>query len=225
MIKSLEHINEEWDFLTSFIKALAVHFGRNCETVLLDVSNYKEYGSGLIVAIENGHVTGREVGDTGTNLGLEILKGNINGGDKYNYITQTLDGKMLRSTTMYIRNSKGIPIGCICINLDITDLMMAEKSIQDMLQMEESNKDINEVFVNNINDLLNMLIQQAQDYVQKPVYMMTREDKKTGIKYLEDKGAFLVRKSGDRICRHFNISKYTLYKYLDEIKQESNYKE
>ncbi|MBY7141761.1 transcriptional regulator [Virgibacillus sp. NKC19-3] len=220
----MEHIDEEWEFLTSFIKGLALHFGNNCECVLLDVSNYEEYGSGLIVAIENGHVTGRKVGDTGTNLGLEILKGKINEGDKYNYMTQTADGKMLRSTTMYIRNSKGIPIGCICINLDITDLIMADKTIQDMLLLEESSKDVNEVFANNINDLLNMLIQQAQDYVQKPVAKMTREDKKKGIEYLDEKGAFLVKKSGERICNYFNISKYTLYKYLDELKQESNNK-
>lgn len=217
----MEHINEEWDFLTSYIKGLALHFGKNCETVLLDVSNYEEYGSGLIVAIENGHVTGRKVGDTGTNLGLEILKGELNGGDKYNYVTQTADGRMLRSTTMYIRNAEGMPIGCVCINLDITDLMMAEKTIKDTVLMEDSSTEVNEVFVNNINDLLDMLIQQAQEHVQKPVSKMTREDKKKGIEYLDKKGAFLVKKAGERICHYFNISKYTLYKYLDEMKEEN----
>lgn len=217
----MEHINEEWEFLTSYIKGMANHFGKNCETVLLDVSDYEKYGSGLIVAIENGHVTGREVGDTGTNLGLEVLKGEANGGDKYNYITQTGDGRMLRSTTMYIRNSENRPIGCVCINLDITDLLMAEKTIKDVALREDAKDDVNEVFVNNITDLLDMLIQQAQEYVKKPVAKMSREEKKQGIAFLDKKGAFLVKKSGEQICNYFNISKYTLYKYLDELKEEN----
>lgn len=34
-------------------------------------------------------------------------------------------------------------------------------------------------------------------------------------------GAFLVTKSGDKIAKHFGISKYTLYSYID-MKQEEN---
>src|SRR5699024_10013261 len=115
----MEHIDEAFEVFNSLIKGIAIHFGNQCETVLLDLTNYEEYGSGLIVAIENGHVTGRKIGDTGTNIGLEVLRGYDNE-DKYNYMTQTKDGRILRSTTMYIRNSKKVPIGCICINFDIT---------------------------------------------------------------------------------------------------------
>lgn len=215
-------MNEELEFLTSLIKGMAKHFGEHCETVLLDVSNYEEYGSGLIIAIENGHITGRKVGDTGTNLGLEILRGTDNEGDKHNYMTQTKDGRMLRSTTMYIRNSEGLPIGCICINLDITDLVMAENTIKDFARKNDTKTDVKEVFVNNVNDVLDIIIQEALDHVGKPVAKMNKEDKKKGIKYLDRKGALLIKKSGDQICSNFNMSKYTLYNYLDEMKREED---
>ncbi len=215
-MNNLEHINEELDFLKSFIKGIASHFGENCETVLLDVSNPEEYGSGLIVAIENGHITGRKVGDTGTNLGLEILRGNESEGDKYNYMTQTKDGKMLRSTTMYIRNSQNIPIGCVCINLDITDLVMAENTIRQFTKTDNINTEVKEVFVNNVNDVLDLLIQEAQEHVGKPVAHMSKEEKMKGIQYLDKKGAFLIKKAGDTICSYFSISKYTLYNYLEK---------
>src|SRR5699024_5270523 len=189
-----------------------------CETVLLDLTNYEKYGSGLIVAIENGYITGREVGDTGTNLGLEVLKGENCEGDKYNYMTQTKDGRILRSTTMYIRNSEGFPIGCVCINFDITDLVMAENTIKNFTRMDDIKTDVKEVFVNNIEDMLAIIIQEAQEHVGKPVSKMNKEEKKKGIQYLDKKGAFLIKKSGEKICAYFNISKYTLYKYLEETR-------
>ncbi|UOQ44199.1 helix-turn-helix transcriptional regulator [Halobacillus salinarum] len=215
----MEHINEELDFLKSLIKGMANHFGESCETVLLDVSNPEEYGSGLIVAIENGQITGRKVGDTGTNLGLEVLSGKENDGDKHNYMTQTKDGKMLRSTTMYIRNDEGVPIGCICINLDITDLVMAENTIRQFTRTDDINTGVNEVFVNNVNDVLELLIQEAQDYVGKPVARMNKEEKMKGIHYLDRKGAFLIKKAGETICSYFSISKYTLYNYLEKSRE------
>lgn len=217
----MEHINDEMEFLTSMVKGIAKQFGNNCEVVLLDLTQHEKYGSGLIVLIENGHVTGRKVGDTGTNLGLEVLRGGTDReGDKHNYLTKTKDGRMLRSTTMYIRNSKGRPIGCICINYDITSLMVAESAIKEFTDLSNVNTDVKEVFVNNVNDVLAVLIQEAQNHIGTPVALMSKEDKMKGIKYLDEKGAFLIQKSGDKICDYFNISKYTLYNYLDVVRSE-----
>ena len=36
--------------------------------------------------------------------------------------------------------------------------------------------------------------------------------------YLSNSGALLITKSGDKIAKHFGISKYTLYSYLDNSK-------
>ncbi|WP_413378047.1 transcriptional regulator [Alkalihalobacillus sp. 1P02AB] len=216
----MEHINDEIEFLTSMVKGIAKQFGDHCEVVLLDLTQHEKYGSGLIVLIENGQITGRKVGDTGTNLGLEVLRGTDREGDKHNYLTKTKDGRMLRSTTMYIRNSSGKPIGCICINFDITGLMMAERAIKEFTDLNKINTDVKEVFVNNVNDVLAVLIQEAQNHVGKPVAHMSKEDKMKGIKYLDEKGAFLIQKSGDKICEYFSISKYTLYNHLDVVRSE-----
>lgn len=217
----MKNIKDEMPFLTSLVKGVANQFGESCEVVLLDLTQYEEYGSGLITLIENGHVTGRKIGDTGTNLGLEVIKGNNANGDKYNYLTKTKDGRMLKSTTMYIRNNENVPIGCICINFDITDLKMSESAIKKFIDLNSLKTDVNEVFVNNVNDVLSVLIQEAEESVGKPVALMSREDKLKGIEYLDKKGAFLIKKSGDKVCEHYAISKYTLYNYLDTIRSET----
>ena len=48
--------------------------------------------------------------------------------------------------------------------------------------------------------------------------LMNKEDKVKAIRFLNDSGAFLITKSGQRVCNFFGISKYTLYSYIDEAK-------
>ena len=70
----------------------------------------------------------------------------------------------------------------------------------------------------NVSDLLDELIDQSVAIVGKPVALMTKEDKVRAIHFLNDTGAFLITKSGDKVCKFFGISKYTLYSYIDEAK-------
>ena len=210
----MEQVQAEFEFLTSLVRGIAAQFGDNCEVVLHDLT--RPYDS-TIVAIENGHVTGRKVGDPGTNLGLELLRGQSDSGNKINYVTQTKDGRILRSTSLYMRNSEGTVIGSLCINYDITDLMMAEKTLQS-LTASGLQPEVRESFVSNVSDLLDQLIQEAQEQVGKPVAAMTKEDKTRLIQLLDQKGAFLIKKAGEKICSYLNISKYTLYSYLEESK-------
>jgi predicted transcriptional regulator YheO len=214
----VENINDEFEFLNELVKGLASQFGSNCEVVLHDLTG--SYDS-TIRAIENGHITGRKVGDPGTNLGLEILRGNEVNGNKFNYITQTKEGRILRSSSWYMKNSEGRTIGSLCINFDITELMMAEKTLQ-TLTTAGLQTNVQESFVSNVNDLLTALIQEAQEKVGKPVAVMTKEDKTRMIQLLESKGAFLIKKGGERICSYLNISKYTLYSYLENSKSSMN---
>ena len=43
---------------------------------------------------------------------------------------------------------------------------------------------------------------------------MTRDDKVRAIS-LNNSGAFLICKAGQKVCNYFGISKYTLYSYMD----------
>lgn len=210
---TLETISQEFVFFAELAKGIAAQFGDNCEVVIHDWS--KPYDS-TIVAIENGHVTGRKIGDPSTNLGLEIMRGTSDGDNRHNYITQTVDGRILRSTSMYVKNKAEQIIGAVCINLDITELMMAEKTLQSITG--SGLQPIRESFVSNVNELLDTLIMEAQETIGRPPALMTKEDKIRLIQLLDEKGAFLIKKSGEKICGYLSISKFTLYNYLEESK-------
>ena len=87
-----------------------------------------------------------------------------------------------------------------------------------------TNEDEPEKIVN-ISSLLDDLIAQSVALVGKPVALMTKDDKVRAIRYLNDSGAFLVTKSGDKVAKYFGISKYTLYSYIDIKSKQTGGKE
>ncbi len=214
----MKKIKDESEILKRLAKGIAAQFGEKCEVVLHD---YEQPFERTIVAIENGHVTGRKIGDSSTNLGLEVMRGSTGGDDKYSYVTQTKDGKILRSTTVYLRDGAGAAIGSLCINFDITDFKMAESTLR-TITSNNASQETKEVITNDIGEMLDALIWQSIDYVGIPVAHMTREDKIKGLLFLEEKGAFLIKKSGDKVSKIYDISKYTMYNYLNETKNSSN---
>lgn len=209
----MKNIKDEMENLKRIIKMIAEQFGDNCEVILHDLT--KDYDS-TIVAIENGHITGRTIGDCGSNLGLEVLRGVQKEGERYNYITRLKDGKLLRSSTTYLRDDDGNVIGTICVNFDVTNLLMMENALKDYIMIDDiENKQVNEVFANNVNELLDYFLMECQKKIGKLPENMTKEDKIKAVQFLDKKGVFLITKSGNRVCEYLGISKYTLYSYLD----------
>ena len=100
--------------------------------------------------------------------------------------------------------------------------MTIERSIKALISTEDPSdtRQQPEQIVHNVNDLLDNLIEQSVALIGKPAALMNKEEKVTAIQFLNDAGAFLITKSGERIQTFLGISKYTMYAYLDMIKKE-----
>ena len=207
-------------FCFQLARGIAQQFGSNCEVVVHDLdSNDVEHS---IVAIENGHVSGRRVGDGPSHIVLEALRGDCARlEDRLAYLTRSDDGKILKSSTIYIRDDDGRAIGVFAINYDITLMLAMENMLRQFTATEKESREPErepEHISRNVADLLDELIEQSVKLVGKPVPLMNKEDKVKAIQFLNDTGAFLITKSGDKVCKFFGISKYTLYSYIDEAK-------
>ena len=207
--------DSEFETLQKLAKGIAAQFGSDCEVVVHRLS--EETMEHSIVAIENGHVTGRKVGDGPSHVVLEQLGKKIdpNLNDHLCYLTRTRDGKLLKSSSIYIRGDDGQVGAIFCINFDISALSMVEHSISELVSPKEVSQKEPERITLNVSDLLDDLILQSVELVGKPVALMTKEDKIKAVQFLGRNGAMLITKSGDKISKHFGISKYTLYSYLD----------
>ena len=208
---------EQLDFYKRLAHALALQFGSGCEVVVHDLESTDPSHS--IVAIENGHVTGRKVGDGPSHVVLEALHaGDAQLEDRLAYLTKTADGKILKSSTVFIRDDDGRTVGIFAVNYDITILRAMGDTIAEVVGTEPSAPREPEPIVRTVADLLDDLIEQSVQLVGTPVALMTKEEKVRAIRYLNDTGAFLITKSGPKVCKYFGISKYTLYNYLDEAR-------
>ena len=209
--------SEQFDFAKRMVKALAAQYGDSSEIVLHDLTRGDHEHT--VIAIENGHITGRKIGDGPSRIALEALQdAEETHSDRLAYLTKTRDGKILKSSTVFLRDEKGRIIGILGINSDITLTIAMENSLHSYnTSLQDTHEP--ETISTNVADLLDSLIEQSIRMVGKPASLMDKSEKIRAIRYLSDAGAFLITKSGPKVCQVFGISKYTLYSYLDEARQ------
>lgn len=210
--------------LEQIADGLARQFGPDCEIVIHDLKRHDLEHS--VVHINNGHITNRREGDGPSKVVLETLhRDPASLKDHFGYLTRTSNGKILKSSTFFIRNPEDSAVDYIfSINYDITGLMTIERSIKALISTEDPSdtRQQPEQIVHNVNDLLDNLIEQSVALIGKPAALMNKEEKVTAIQFLNDAGAFLITKSGDKVSKYFGISKFTLYSYIDVNSRKSS---
>jgi predicted transcriptional regulator YheO len=196
------------------VKGISKTFGKNCEVVLHEFKDLKN----SIVAIENGHVTGRDLNSPMTQISLEkVREGTVNE-DIINYSEKNIDGRVLKSSTMFIKNDAGEFIGCLCINIDITDFIAAKNVINDIMRIGEV--DTEKPSKNKVNIILSDIVKETIDELGRPIIYLSKDEKVLIVKKLDHQGAFLIKGAIDYVAEVLQVSKYTIYNYLDEIKGE-----
>ena len=213
----MSFVNEHFKMLCEIGECIAKQFGDDCEVVLHDLT--RSYDN-TIVAIWNGHVTGRNVGDGGTDAGLAIVRGIAQPKDEYCYINRTKEGRILRSSSKYFLDEQGNAVGSLCINYDITALVAGQSAMMKLtsLDKEEATR---EVLTSNIDELLEILMMEAVESTGHTLDTLDKEDKVAGVRNLDNKGAFLIKKSAERVADFLGISRFTVYNYLNEAQEEA----
>jgi len=209
------------DFCTRLAKGIAEQFGSRCEVVVHDLQSADPEHT--VIAIENGQVSGGKLGDGPSRVVIEALHADpAKLQDRLAYLAKTEDGKILKSSTVFMRDDDGKPVGAFTINYDITLMLAMEDSLHEMSAASADTAREPETVTRNVTGLLDELIEHSVRLVGKPVALMTREDKVRAIGFLNESGAFLVTKAGQKVCKYFGISKYTLYSYIDEANKDES---
>lgn len=194
---------------------IAETFGKNAEVVVHDLG--KPENSLIFMA---GNITGRKLGAPLTNLVLEaIKKSGDNASNLIGYQSTTKDGKMLKCSTIFVRDDQGKIIGCFCINLDITDFLTCQKILEYHTRTDNQvENNTQEEFYNDVNDAMGGIVQSVLNNYPIPVKLMEKEDKLQIVKRLDEKGVFLVKGAIDHVATILGVSRYTIYNYLDETR-------
>ena len=205
-----------WENWIRLADHLGLVFGPRCEVVVHDFTRGYDH---TIVHIVNGAVSGREEGGCPTSLFFEHAPHfEEHETEAAVYFSRTKEGRMLKSSTTFIRNAEGRIIGSLCLNLDVTDLYARQKEAEAFFREAGVRAPDRERFVKNVQEMMEECLCQVEAQAGKPAAKMTRREKKEALAWLDERGVLQISKANVRLCEFFGISKFTLYRYLDEIR-------
>lgn len=205
---------------------LGIALGDNVEVALHDLTSPEQE----IVAIANGNISGREIGACLSNLSIHYLETKQYEKHDYvmNYKTVGEDGKLLRSATYFIKEpGRDIPIGMLCINVNISDYEYIESTLKKILGIKD-NKDIEferdnpiEILSSPLEEMIARYMDECLETMGFPSYFLVErlnvEEKIEVVKYLSDRGTFQVKGSIPLVAEKLGVSEPTIYRYLKRI--------
>jgi predicted transcriptional regulator YheO len=219
--------------LKAIVPDLAKALGADHEVVVHDLARIPN----SIVAI-GGTITGRTVGGPITDLLLRAVRQGETD-SIFRYQARTTDGRLLTSSTVFIKDPDGTLIGCLCINRDITEVMAivgfcesitgesrgetAETALvvqrrDEVPANDREQADTGEIFPPTVEDLAVSLVAAAIADTGVPVDLMQKRHKMQVITELDARGLFLLRDAVELTASMLQVSRESVYGYLKETR-------
>jgi len=199
---------------------LAEVLGEDTEVVLHDVTDVDR----SVVAIRNGHISGRCVGAPATNVVLKIMKDGSENAIDYltNYQGLSAGGKTLRSSTYFLHDDDRCLIGILCINIDASKLEQFRDYLNSVVKIrhEPSENERVEHFSSTVEELAYTSIETVINAAGVSPQRMSQDEKINIVRRLNDDGVFLLKGAISRIAARFDVSEATVYRYLNCVKKE-----
>jgi predicted transcriptional regulator YheO len=205
------------DNLKAIAQGIAETYGKNCEVVVHDLRDLER--SLIYVA---GNLTDRKPGMPITDLVVKALQREGNAAkDIIGYKAVAKDGRVLKSSTVFIRDEDGAIFASLCMNYDVTDLLNFSATLLDFAQIRGTEDDKQETFAKTVQETIESLVNQGIEILGKQPATMSTEDKVRFVGILEEKGAFLIKGAVDYVAVVLGVSKFTVYNYLNKVRSTS----
>ncbi len=197
-------------------------FGKNCEIAIHNFRNFQNLNSTLIYIA--GNLTNRKIGSPPTDLVLKELKRDPKDiRDIPEYLTESKNGLLMKSATVFLRGINDEVIGALCLNFNISEITQLSYELQDFINIEEN--DQSEAFFDNVHEVIEEMVRQVIREFNKPTGLLTKEEKVEIVSILDGKGAFLIKGSTEYLADVLNVSKFTIYNYLQSVRAKKEYSE
>lgn len=228
-------ILQQYVKLTEF---LGHTLGPSYEVALHDLTNKDR----SIIAIANNHVSGREVGAPLTNMALSILKDKSYETSDYrlNYYGVSVNGKDLRSSTLFIKDN-GRLVGMLCINFDDSRYLAASENvlrlchpdifIDDHIAPQQAEPGdpfpravpaTTESFHNSIDAVAGDAVGRELIRLGVTADRLTPDERMQIIASLENGGIFLLKGAVKDVADALHCSQASVYRYLSQIKKDDS---
>ena len=212
--------------LVPLVDFLGQALGSRTEVVLHDLSDKEN----SVVAIANGHISGRAVGSPVTDVALRLVKqGAADGASACTrYRGEGVDGRPLRSSSLLLRDAGGDVIGMLCVNVDISGLEALQSLLAEELAAEDAPpsagpggpRAVLESFQGTAEELLDTMIDAALASSTRPVAQLTPDERLHLVGDLDEAGLFLLKGGVAATARRLGVSEPSVYRYLQRARAE-----
>lgn len=212
--------------LRPVVDGLVATFGPMCEVVLHDYRRPEE----SVVAVA-GSVTGRAVGGAMSEIGMRIVARGDGAGDELNYVTRTRTGRLVKASTMVLRDSTGTVFGALCVNLDVTAVNDAHALLGALAGVGGiggvggaggTSADVPvTTFGNDIDSVVDAILDAHQLRQNGSWAGLDRARRLELFRGLDERGVFAVRRAIEQVAGRLGISRASAYSYLAQARAEA----
>ena len=225
------HLLQQFSKLTEFLgRAL----GPDYEVALHDLTD-KDCS---IVAIANNHISGREIGAPLTNVALQIIadRSYLTSDYRVHYRGVSADGKMLRSSTFFLKDEAGALIGMLCINFDDSRYKAISDSILGLCHPDafvETNflfdeqrlaaqtlPEEPESFQHTPRGVAGSEVASVLRDLNVAADRLTQDEKMEVVGVLESRGVFLLKGAVKDVAEALCCSPASVYRYLSKLRKD-----
>lgn len=193
------------------VAGLENYLGEGYEIVLHSLESMEH----SVIAIANGHHTGRQEGSPITDLALHMLH-SIEEEEQtgfISYFSKNRKGEPLRSSTIVIYGENHRAIGLLCFNFYLnTSVYTVVANLMD--ESKSTPPMITETFVDNAEDLLSRVVEQVRQDVNDDGRILSSLKNKEIIRRCHAQGVFQIKNAVSRVAQLLGISKNTVYLHL-----------
>ncbi|KYH28096.1 MULTISPECIES: helix-turn-helix transcriptional regulator [Clostridium] len=215
------------------VKFLGITLGPDYEIALYDVRDNQN----SIIAIANGHITGRSLGSPLSTKIMEIInnKEYLEKDFIANYNTiSNMNNKLLRSSILFIKDNDEL-VGILAINFDDSKYSLLSKQIMELCHPHDligksSFEAVDKIAPSLKTDIPNTSIEDLAKATMNSVLnganispdRLKKNEKMEIVKILNDKGIFSLKDSVTIVAKLLHSSEATIYRYLHNIRKEEN---
>lgn len=191
-------------------KALAEMFAPTCEVVLHDLTNPQH----SVVAIEQP-LSGRNVGDAMTEMGLARIRDPNYPDVVQNYANRFPDGRPAKSTSVGLRNSQGEFVAALCLNMDVSLLDSVQRVLAQLTAVDNAAAPTPETLRSRFspNDVKRAIEDYSAAMSSQP-RALTPAQRKTLIRHLATSGLLQLRGGAKIVAEELGISRASVYNAL-----------
>ncbi|MBI9105706.1 MAG: PAS domain-containing protein [Spirochaetales bacterium] len=219
-----EDLKKKYSIIVEF---LGNALGPDYEVVLHDTEDHIN----SIVAIANGQVSGREVGGPLTNFGLEVISDESYKSLDYklNYNGVLKDKRILRSSSMFIKDDDQNVTGMLCINFDdrrykeIGENLLRLCHPDALIEINSSYDSVDSLVENAGERFYDSVSEDAYEIIQgyltengKAADNLTHSDRQKIVDVLNYKGIFNFKGAVREVAKQLTCSEPSIYRYLNK---------